>query len=88
MGHPVTRNRLGLTPRQTDVARCALEGYTAEETAERLGLSLGTVKVHRLAVFKRLAVSTISQLFIEVNRRAARPLPVALFNDLVAERRR
>ncbi len=39
-----------LTPRRREVMIYALRGYTQQQTAEALGLSIPTVQAHRIAV--------------------------------------
>ena len=39
-----------LTPRQTQVARLAADGYSDSEIAQQLGISTNTAKTHVLAV--------------------------------------
>ena len=55
---------LGLTPRETDVFRLLLEGYTLRETADRLGIKYSTVNTHMTAVYKKLGVSSRAELII------------------------
>ena len=55
---------LGLTPRETEVFRLLLEGYTLQETADRLGVKYATVNTHMTAIYKKLGVSSRAQLII------------------------
>lgn len=53
-----------LTPRERQVVRLILGGASAGEMARRLGLSKGTVKNHRLRIYRKLDVSTERALFL------------------------
>lgn len=57
-----------LTPRERDVARLTLRGYPVIEIAKRLGLSRGTVKNHRAAIYRKLDITTERELFGEYLR--------------------
>ncbi|MCC5972602.1 MAG: response regulator transcription factor [Rubellimicrobium sp.] len=57
-----------LTPRERDVARLTLRGYPGIEIARRLGLSRGTVKNHRAAIYRKLDITTERELFGEYLR--------------------
>jgi DNA-binding NarL/FixJ family response regulator len=57
-----------LTDRQREVAELVAEGLSNEEIAQRLFLSLATVKSHLTASMRRLDVRTRTQLAILVNR--------------------
>jgi len=57
-----------LTDRQRDVAELVAEGLSNEEIAQRLFLSLATVKSHLTASMRRLGVRTRTQLAILINR--------------------
>jgi DNA-binding NarL/FixJ family response regulator len=48
--------QLGLTPRQTDVARLICRAMTASEIAKELRLSESAVRLHTDALYKRLHV--------------------------------
>ncbi len=43
-----------LTPREREVAQLIAKGYTNSQIAERLTLSLNTVKTHRLHIYQKL----------------------------------
>ncbi|WP_244277483.1 response regulator transcription factor [Geodermatophilus obscurus] len=57
-----------LTERQQQVAKLVAEGLTNQEIANRLSLSLATVKSHIVASIRRLGVRTRTQLAILINR--------------------
>jgi DNA-binding CsgD family transcriptional regulator len=53
-----------LTPRERQIVHLIMEGASAGEMAKRLGLSKGTVKNHRLRIYKKLEVSSERALFL------------------------
>jgi DNA-binding CsgD family transcriptional regulator len=54
--------RLNLTPRETGIVEMVLRGHSSESIALRLGISTGTVKVHRRNVYRKLGISSQTQL--------------------------
>ncbi len=50
-------NEFGLTARQVDVLQYLSQGLSNKETALRMGLAEGTVKIHVAAIFQALHVS-------------------------------
>lgn len=50
-------NEFGLTARQVDVLRHLAQGLSNKETAQKMGLAEGTVKIHVAAIFQVLHVS-------------------------------
>jgi DNA-binding NarL/FixJ family response regulator len=50
-----------LTPRERDVLRLVVEGRTNRQIAERLSLSIGTVKIHVEHIIAKLGVSDRTQ---------------------------
>ena len=52
-----------LSPRQKEVASGLLRGNTIQETAEDLGISPYTAKVHQNFLYRKLDVHSRSQLF-------------------------
>ncbi|MBI3451769.1 MAG: helix-turn-helix transcriptional regulator [Rhodospirillales bacterium] len=61
-----TLNRLGisvLTPREAQVMRLMLDGYSAAALAEILGVSVETVRVHRRNIYEKLHISSLAELF-------------------------
>ena len=71
-----------LTAREREVALLAGEGLTNPEIAERLVISLGTVKNHLAQVFRKLGISKRSELVRDASRRGygaltAQPAPAA-----------
>lgn len=54
------QRRLGLTPRQAEVARLIARGRTSAEIAEELGISVHTVRRHTEAILSRLELRSRS----------------------------
>ncbi|MAX31470.1 regulatory protein, luxR family [Onishia taeanensis] len=52
-----------LTQREREIVRLLLAGHSTKSAARELGISDGTVKVHRKHIYQRLDVSSQSQLF-------------------------
>lgn len=51
-----------LTPRESEVLDCIVEGLMNKQIADRLGLSVKTVKIHRGRVMQKLGAHTAAQL--------------------------
>ncbi len=54
--------RLGLTLREAAIVDLVLQGHSSEAIGLRLGISTGTVKVHRRNVYRKLDISSQTQL--------------------------
>ena len=52
-----------LTEREIEIITLILQGHSSKSLANILGISPGTVKVHRNNIYTRLNISTQSQLF-------------------------
>lgn len=52
-----------LTPREAEIVSLTLRGFPVAEIAARLGISRGTVKNHRLAIYRKLDITTERELF-------------------------
>jgi len=52
-----------LTPRECEVVKLVLRGYSTKSVSQSLGISPGTVKVHRENIYAKLAVSSQAELF-------------------------
>lgn len=52
-----------ITPRETQVVAQVLEGHSSESIASRLGISVGTVRIHRRNVYAKLNISSQQELF-------------------------
>jgi DNA-binding CsgD family transcriptional regulator len=53
---------LKLTTREAAVVELVLQGHSSESIGLRLGISTGTVKVHRRNVYRKLGISSQTQL--------------------------
>jgi len=71
-------NEFGLTARQVDVLQHLAQGLSNKETAQKMGLAEGTVKIHVAAIFQVLHVSNRMDAV-----RAAQRLGVLSTTDLV-----
>lgn len=54
--------RLNLTDREAAIVELVLQGHSSESIALRLGIATGTVKVHRRNVYRKLGISSQTQL--------------------------
>jgi DNA-binding CsgD family transcriptional regulator len=54
--------RLSLTEREAAIVELVLQGHSSESIALRLGIATGTVKVHRRNVYRKLGISSQTQL--------------------------
>jgi len=65
--------KYGLTRTETSVTTWIMRGYSAKETATKLGMSYNTIKVHLRHVFQKVGVRTqralISLMFADQNTR-------------------
>jgi len=63
-GGNATRKKgsLALTPRHKQILRLVAEGLTNKEIAQRFGISVRTVEVHRFNLMRRLKVRNVAQL--------------------------
>lgn len=52
-----------LTPAQHSVTQLILRGHSSLSIAEHLGITEGTVKIHRSNIYRRLGISSQSELF-------------------------
>lgn len=52
-----------LTPRERDVVTLILRGYSTKSVSQALGISPGTVKVHRENIYRKLGISSQAELF-------------------------
>lgn len=55
--------RTVLTPRERDVVTLILRGYSTKSISQALGISPGTVKVHRENIYGKLGISSQAELF-------------------------
>jgi DNA-binding CsgD family transcriptional regulator len=52
-----------LTPRECEVVKLVLRGFSSKSISQALGISPGTVKVHRENIYAKLGVSSQAELF-------------------------
>jgi DNA-binding CsgD family transcriptional regulator len=52
-----------ITPRETQVVSRVLEGHSSEAIAKNLGISVGTVRIHRRNIYGKLQISSQQELF-------------------------
>ena len=52
-----------ITPRETEVVVQVLEGHSSESIAKSLGISVGTVRIHRRNIYAKLRISSQQELF-------------------------
>ena len=62
-----------LSPRELDVLELIVEGYTNQEIAGRLYISINTVKKHINHIFSKLEVTTRAQAIVRAQRLNMRP---------------
>lgn len=67
---------LGLSDRQRDVLKFLIEGKSNKDICRRLGLSESTVKTHLAAIFRKLGVSSRTQVVVAVARAGVSLAPV------------
>jgi len=52
-----------ITPRETQVVVQVLEGHSSDSIAKNLGISVGTVRIHRRNIYSKLQISSQQELF-------------------------
>jgi len=52
-----------ITARETQVVAQVLEGHSSESISKRLGISVGTVRIHRRNIYAKLDISSQQELF-------------------------
>jgi DNA-binding CsgD family transcriptional regulator len=52
-----------ITPRETQVVAQVLEGHSSDSIATNLGISVGTVRIHRRNIYAKLQISSQQELF-------------------------
>lgn len=52
-----------LTPREREVAEFTLKGHSAESIGQLLGISPGTVRIHRRNIYSKLNINSQGELF-------------------------
>ena len=69
---PPARQFQRLSPRESEVLQLVLEGMTSQEIAERLNISLRTVKMHRGNIMAKVRVRNVAELVSLYHTTAAR----------------
>ena len=54
-----------LTPREHEVAVCILKGHSSKSLAREIDISPETVKIHRRNLYRKLGISSQSELFLK-----------------------
>ncbi len=54
-----------LTPREHEVATCILKGHSSKSLAREINISPETVKIHRRNIYRKLSISSQSELFLK-----------------------
>ena len=52
-----------LTPREREVVEYTLRGHSAEAAGRALGISAGTVRIHRRNIYAKLRIGSQGELF-------------------------
>ncbi len=52
-----------ITPRETQVVAQVLEGHSSDSIARSLGITVGTVRIHRRNIYAKLRISSQQELF-------------------------
>ncbi len=58
-----TRGMPALTPRELEVVGSVLEGHSSESISNLLGISAGTVRIHRKNIYAKMRISSQRELF-------------------------
>ena len=56
-----------LTPRQAKICQMMVQGYLNKQIADRLGMSINTVKTHRMEIFRRMETSSLLELARQID---------------------
>ena len=57
-----------LSPRQRDISSLLVEGMTNVDIAQRLGVTVHTIKAHRAEIMRRMEVGSFAELVTELRR--------------------
>ena len=57
-----------ITPRQIEIIKLIIKGFSTQEIADRLNLSINTIKNHKQVLFRRINVKTSLELVNFANR--------------------
>ena len=64
----IQMSQKGLTKREAEISALILQGHSSWSVSAQLGISVGTVKVHRKNIYKKLKISSQAELFNTLNR--------------------
>lgn len=70
-----TFGRSVLTPRERDVVEYVLKGHSSEAIGRILGISPGTVRIHRKNIYAKLGINSQGELFSQFISALTRELP-------------
>lgn len=73
IGHVESGRRVSLTPRQEDLVRLLLAGYSNKRIAYELGLSVGTVKNYMFDLMRLVSVRSRFELAMLLSSRGQAP---------------
>jgi DNA-binding CsgD family transcriptional regulator len=74
----------GLTPRERDVLGLIAQGLTNQEIADRLFISINSVKTYVRTAYRRIEVERRSQAVVWVERHGLTPAPPSILPDHAA----
>lgn len=58
-----------LTKREQEVLDCLMDGLSYTETAEKLVLSIKTIKTHVISIFRKKDINSLQQLLVKEYKR-------------------
>lgn len=58
-----------LTKREQEVLDCLMDGLSYTETAEKLVLSIKTIKTHVISIFRKKYINSLQQLLVKEYKR-------------------
>lgn len=67
-------SRFSLTPREWEITCCLMQGYSRSSIAEKLCISINTLKKHISNIYRKMGVNSTRQFFIELDRAEREPL--------------
>ncbi len=65
--------RLGLSPREKEIAALLLHGQSAKQIAAELGIAVNTANFHIKNLYKKLGIGSRSELFARFGETAVQP---------------
>jgi len=67
--HEQVNDEETLTPREVEILRLIARGFTYQETADVLGISMQTVHTHLKRIYRKLAVHSKTEAVFEADQR-------------------